>query len=262
MAKRKNKRKNQIEVKLSDASNNKINLKKKTSIVDNIRAEKTNNTEKQPQNKITQIEVKPSRGVSAITCIAGMFLSLVLGIYLGTLVPDFAYYFNKKNNAASVVPPTQIIETSKQEQVLPERNISDSLKNQIVSLEKEIAVNPTAVNYASLGNLYFDTGQAAKAIAAYEKSLEKAPDNPDVLTDLGIMYRELKEFQKAVECFRKATQLNPRHTNALFNEGVVLAYDLSDKEGARNAWQKLIEIHPDAHSPTGQPVKKMMEALQ
>lgn len=262
MAKRKNKRKNQTEAQNSNASKNSIDLKQKSSNPENTRIENTKKTDKQTENHTTQHKHEPSKGISAITCIAGMFLSLVLGIYLGTLAPDFAHYFHKKTTFANKTPIAQMAKPSQQAQTVSEPDVPATLKKQIEILEKDISVNPTAANYAALGNLYFDTGQSAKAVAAYEKSLEKAPDNPDVLTDLGIMYRELKEFQKAVECFRKAAQLNPKHTNALFNEGVVLAYDLSDKEGARAAWQKLIEIQPDAHSPTGQPVKTMMEALQ
>jgi Flp pilus assembly protein TadD len=49
-----------------------------------------------------------------------------------------------------------------------------------------------------------DTAQAQKAVSAYERSLSIAPDNALVLTDLGIMQRELGQFDKAVASFRKA----------------------------------------------------------
>jgi len=73
-----------------------------------------------------------------------------------------------------------------QQQGMPQQQgLSPELARKIITLEKEVAANPqSAVSWANLGHVYFDTGKVQKAITAYNKSLEIAPVNPDVWTDL------------------------------------------------------------------------------
>lgn len=53
------------------------------------------------------------------------------------------------------------------------------------TLEVEVARNPSnTAAWIQLGNVYFDTGNHARAIAAYEKALELSPANANVLTDI------------------------------------------------------------------------------
>ena len=101
-----------------------------------------------------------------------------------------------------------------------------------------------------------------QAIAAYEKSLALAPGDADVLTDLGVMYRAEKNFDKALDCFRRAQALNAGHVNALFNEGVVLCFDLDRKDEARQVWLRLLTMKPDAKLPDGRPLTKLLEELR
>lgn len=134
---------------------------------------------------------------------------------------------------------------------------------QIFQLEKMTKENPNdAAAWTSLGNLYFDTGNHQKAIAAYTKSLELNPNNADVITDLGVMYRRLGQPEKAVELFDKAAKVDPRHETALFNKGIVLMHDLNDLDGAIQAWQELVKRNPAATSPSGQPVKDLVERMK
>jgi cytochrome c-type biogenesis protein CcmH/NrfG len=109
--------------------------------------------------------------------------------------------------------------------------------------------------WVELGNLYFDTHQAQKAITAYEKAIALGVKSPDVWTDLGIMQREAEMPQKALASFEAALKLNPRHENALYNTGVVLLHDTGDKAGAAKAWGRLLEINPGAKTPDGRPLE-------
>jgi len=134
---------------------------------------------------------------------------------------------------------------------------------QIFQLEKMTKENPKDVaSWTSLGNLYFDNGDFQKAIEAYTKSLELRPNNADVLTDLGIMYRRSGQPKKAIESFDKAAKVDPKHETALFNKGIVLMHDLNDFDGAIQTWQELVRRNPAATSPSGQPVKDLVERLK
>ena len=100
--------------------------------------------------------------------------------------------------------------------------------------------------WVELGNDYFDTHQAQLSVDAYAKALQLEPNNPDVLTDQGVMYRELKEYDRAVANFEKARRINPNHLQSLFNLGVVYAHDLHQTDKAVAAWTKVIEIDPSS----------------
>jgi predicted TPR repeat methyltransferase len=111
--------------------------------------------------------------------------------------------------------------------------------------EAIVARDPKNVRaWIQLGNDYFDTHQQKKAIEAYGRALELEPNNPDVLTDQGVMYREAGMFDKAVANFEKANQAAPKHVQSLFNLGVVYANDLHDTDKAVKAWKKVIETAP------------------
>ena len=133
----------------------------------------------------------------------------------------------------------------------------------LAALLQVTKTTPDNVNaWTQLGHLYFDSGQHQKAIEAYEKSLELDAKRPDVWTDLGVMYRRAGDPKKAIEKFDRALSINPQHEIARFNTGVVLMHDLNDVDGALRAWEELLQINPLAQTPGGQPVQTMVDQLK
>ena len=127
-------------------------------------------------------------------------------------------------------------------------------------LEVEVINTPQNTNaWIQLGHVYFDTNKYDQAINAYEKALKLNPNNADVLTDLGIMYRRISKFRKAIEKFDKAIAVDPKHQNARLNKGIVLMQDLSDRDGAFQAWEDLLEINPFAMVGNKQSVDQMLK---
>ncbi len=118
--------------------------------------------------------------------------------------------------------------------------------------------NPQAL--IQLGNDYFDTGNHEKAVEAYEKALKFDPRNADVITDMGISYRKLGKPELAAEAFRKAVQADPEHAKALFHLGLVLRTDLNDPKGALDAWESFLKKAPD--HPYAAMVKPGVEELR
>lgn len=112
-------------------------------------------------------------------------------------------------------------------------------------LEAEVAQNPeNTTAWIQLGHVYYDSNQYNKAIDAYEKSLALDPDNADVLTDLGVMYRRSQQPEKAIESFDKAISIDLKHETARFNKGIVLLHDLKEKDKALKVWEELLQINP------------------
>lgn len=134
----------------------------------------------------------------------------------------------------------------------------------IAEAEKIVAQDPKNYQaWVQLANDYFDTEQPQKAVNAYAKALEIDSNNqntPNVLTDQGVMYRKMGLFDKAIANFEQASKLDPKHTQSLFNLGVVYANDLKQKDKAIAAWQRYLALDP--MSPQGQQVKAMVDELK
>ena len=114
--------------------------------------------------------------------------------------------------------------------------------------------------WVQLGNKYFDTNQLMDAIEAYDNALAIDRNDPDVLTDQGVMYRRIGWYQKAIENFLEANKVNSQHTQSLLNMGIVYSFDLEEKEKAKEAWLKYLEI--DSTSSTADRVRTMIDHME
>lgn len=127
----------------------------------------------------------------------------------------------------------------------------------IVQAERVVAQDPKNLNaWITLGNDYFDTEQTQKSINAYGKALEIEPNNPNVLTDQGIMFRKIGWYDKALANFEKANRLDPNHLQSLYNAGLVYVVDLKQPEKAAMYWNRYLQS--DSSSPTAMQIKGMM----
>ncbi len=95
-----------------------------------------------------------------------------------------------------------------------------------------------------LANLNYDIANWPRAQELYERYLKLDPQNPDVMTDLGITLRSQGQLDRALELFRQAQKLNPDHWQARFNEIVVLAFDRRDFAAAETALAELEKRAP------------------
>jgi tetratricopeptide (TPR) repeat protein len=129
----------------------------------------------------------------------------------------------------------------------------------IQQLRDHVAAHPNdAEAVLKLANLNFDIQSWARARDLYSQYLGLRPPSSDVLTDLGNCYRELRQFDAALQQFRRAEQLTPGHWKSLFSEVVVLAFDLKQLDAADKAMARL-----QAQAPPGQPeVAQLAAALK
>ena len=180
------------------------------------------------------------------------FVALVIGFLGGT-------FFGVYKSTSSL--PVQ--EPAPAQQAVQEKESTAEQSAMIPALEKEVSLNPENVEaWVQLANLYFDANQFDKAITAYKKSLELNPNNANVMTDLGVMYRRMGQPKEAIKAFDEAMKIDPKHEVSRFNKGIVLMHDLNDLEGTIRAWEGLVQVNPFALSPTGQPVKELVEKLK
>ena len=119
---------------------------------------------------------------------------------------------------------------------------------QITEIQGLMAQNPGDVGLVvALADSYFELARATgetnhwqEARRGYERAMaEGRADDPDVLTDLAVVLRNLKQFDDSVEMLDRATEVDPDHWQAWFNKVIVMNFDLHDHEGARAAFLQL-----------------------
>jgi cytochrome c-type biogenesis protein CcmH/NrfG len=158
--------------------------------------------------------------------------------------------------APAPAPPTP----ASPAQAPPARD-SIEVATQIQTLKEIVKKDPKNLPaWVELGNLYFDSDRPQEAIEAYSHYLAVKPDNPDVRADMGIMYRKLGQFDKALEEFRKAAQIDPKHVVSRYYIGLVLLHDKQDIKGAIKAWEEYLKV--DSNSERAQRIRAQIEKMK
>ena len=117
---------------------------------------------------------------------------------------------------------------------------------EIERLKQQIESNPEDADaILQLANLNYDIRNWARARDLYLRWLELRPADPGVLTDLGVAYRGLGEFDEAMQRFDAAQQLEEGHWQSMFNQVVVLSFDLHDHDRAAAVLTRLRALQPD-----------------
>ena len=96
-----------------------------------------------------------------------------------------------------------------------------------------------------LGNAYYDREDWDRAVATSETARRKAPKNPNLLSDLGAAHRNRGEFELAVAFFQKAREANPDHWQSLLNWLLVEAYDRRDARAAQRLFDEVKLRYPE-----------------
>ncbi len=172
-------------------------------------------------------------------------VTLVIGILIGILFSRIGDKAPRTASAPSAPPPGAAV----------------NFQQNIQTLEEIVARDPKNRNaWVQLGHNYFDSNQPMKAIEAYTNALELNGNDPDVLTDQGIMFRRVGWFDRAIENFQKALEVNGSHLQALFNLGVVYRYDLQDFAKAKDVWSRYLQLNPSG--PGSDRIRQEMSLLQ
>lgn len=169
-----------------------------------------------------------------------LILGLLAGIVIGYVLAE------QQQVPPTSPPPTEAGLPQGHPSVAPEgsaMNKEAMLAQQASELESRIAANPSdPIPMIMLGNLRFDAQHWQAARMWYERALEIDADNPDVIIDLAVVYRNIAHFEKALELLERAIAINPEHPVAWFNKVVIYNFDLEDREQALAALEHLKQL--------------------
>jgi hypothetical protein len=108
-------------------------------------------------------------------------------------------------------------------------------------IEKEPNRVPSA--YAYRGAAFEKAGQFDKALEDYERAIDLNPSDYKVYSNMGTLYGKLSLFARSIELFNKAIVLAPDYADAYFNRGIT--YALLDQVGrALEDFNTAIAINP------------------
>jgi len=117
-------------------------------------------------------------------------------------------------------------------------------------LERALKLRPRDAGALVLaGNTKYDAGDYPAAAAFYGRALAVRPTDADVRADLGNTYfqRQPPDYARAIEEYRQAVGVNPRHETALQNMASA-AVRVGDKATAREAVEQLAAANPENRS--------------
>jgi len=179
------------------------------------------------------------------------WFTLVLGLLAGLVI---GYVLAERQS----VPPAKAIrlglnpQADAQAEALPEGHPpiegaaganAQALREQVAEIDALLAANPDDAGLmAAMGNVYFDASRWAEAREWYERSLQVSPGDPNVMTDLAVVFRNLGQSQRTVELLDEVLVVAPTHWQALYNKVVVFQFDLHDHDAAAEALRALQEL--------------------
>lgn len=99
--------------------------------------------------------------------------------------------------------------------------------------------------YRSLSTMYFDQDKLALSQLANEKALSITDADPGIYNNMGVTYVLQKDNQRAIERFKTAIKIAPKHFEANMNLGFI-ALDSGDYGLAQKCFQAATESNPQS----------------
>jgi tetratricopeptide (TPR) repeat protein len=101
-----------------------------------------------------------------------------------------------------------------------------------------------ANEHLKIGNIYIDLRLLDEAIDEFQKALRLAPTFADIITQLGIAYREKGQHDEAIRHFNHAKEVRPAYMPPRIHLGLTYYsrgfYGLAEEE-----WREALRIDPD-----------------
>jgi cytochrome c-type biogenesis protein CcmH/NrfG len=194
--------------------------------------------ERQSKQKVASEQVKRDEAKQYKSSILFVVVALFVGLIIGVI-------YSKENDKSSPSFPAIAAQQGETPVNTQQDEAKVKVQQNIQMLENFVVNDPQNRNaWVELGNAYFDAQLPNKSVEAYAKALELNPNDPNVLNDQGVMYRQLGWFDKAIGNFTKANQIDPQNLQSLYNFGIIYRYDLQDFVKATEVWKKYLMINP------------------
>ncbi|MGC2235519.1 MAG: protein kinase [Pyrinomonadaceae bacterium] len=103
----------------------------------------------------------------------------------------------------------------------------------------------TSKEFYRQGDKFYSQKKYDKAIEAYTKAIELNPNDFGLYNNRAVVYHATGEYEKAIADYGKAIELNPYHFSSFNNRGAAYE-DIGNIEQAINDYRKALELDPDS----------------
>jgi tetratricopeptide (TPR) repeat protein len=124
-------------------------------------------------------------------------------------------------------------------------------EQQVAEIQGLLAQSPNDVGLVvAMADANFELARATgdpnrwrEARIWYERAMDDGRDrDPNVLTDLAVVFRNLQQQDRSIELLDRAIAADDGHWQAWFNKVVILNFDLHQHDAAKDAFRKLEAI--------------------
>jgi len=110
---------------------------------------------------------------------------------------------------------------------------------------KVLKINPKFINaYNNLGVIFKELKDYPKAIDSLKKAIEIEPNYVEAYNNLGVVFQEIEEYQKAIHCFEKVITINPNLPDIQNILGIMFQ-NFAEYKKAIICYEKAIKIKPN-----------------
>ena len=166
--------------------------------------------------------------------LAGLAVLPSGGCMQGTLAPPEDSLKAAKNELPKDQPAAIYLSTASQMEK------ANDAARAIQCYEKAKELDPSCEDAIAhrLAILYDKTGEATKAMAEYQRALERTPRNSNLFNDMGQHFALVGNLVEAEAKYRRSLELESKNNRARGNLALVLALQRRDAEAVAE-WQKL-----------------------
>jgi len=100
--------------------------------------------------------------------------------------------------------------------------------------DESLKLEEYAEAYNNRGNAYAELNEYERAIEDFSKAIELNPALAEAYNNRGLAYAELNKYERAIEDYNKAIELNPNDAEAYANIGIVYLKIRRYEEAARD----------------------------
>jgi tetratricopeptide (TPR) repeat protein len=170
------------------------------------------------------------------TGILVILIALVIGFVTGSTIAIL-----KRSETLGDTTPLPITRSPLQQEP---PSIEDTEKFE--ELKEDLRKDPKNSSvWLKLGNRYADYNKYREAVEAYNQYLAIKPDDPDVRTKVGALLRNLGDIDGAIQEFRRAAQISPRHSESRYYLGITLLHDKGDIREAIKVLEEYLKVEPN-----------------
>jgi len=133
----------------------------------------------------------------------------------------------------------------------------DQLRLAELHLAEAVRTKPTPEAHHALGKVYVAQGRSDDAIKEFEQSLSGGKNQAQIYNDLGVAWLQNGDFNRSIDSFNKALQLDNNLLEALFNRA--LAYEKQSRfDEAKADWNEYLKR--DSTSPWADEARRHLVA--